>query len=190
MVETKRKNLQKPHRSRQDYQTPPELVDALEDRFGPFTWDCAASADNTIVPDRFFSKDGISAFDADWSKLFTRDDLLFMNPEFGHVQYQWAPLVARWTTLLPWLRLVMLTPAAVGSEWYRVYVEDKAMVNALNPRLAFVGEPTYPKDCMVSCFGFGVTGFKAWRWQPTREEKLAERKAARATAKLLLKRAA
>lgn len=183
---SKRKNLQKPHRSRQDYQTPPNLLDALEERFGEFTWDCAASAGNTIVPGRFFSKDGVSAFDANWAKLFTRADLLFINPEFGHIQYEWAPLVTHWTQRLPWLRLIMLTPAAVGSEWYREHIEDKALVNPLNPRLAFVGEPTYPKDCMVSCFGFGVTGFRVWRWQPTRAAKLAERKAERAAKKLVL----
>jgi DNA N-6-adenine-methyltransferase Dam len=181
-MSTKRKNLQHPHASRQDYQTPPELLDALEERFGDFTWDCAASAENTIVPGRFFSKEGISAFDADWAKLFTPADLLFMNPEFGHIQYQWAPLVERWTLRLPWLRLIMLTPAAVGSEWYRERVEDKALVNPLNPRLAFVGEPTYPKDCMISCFGFGVAGFRVWRWKPTR----AQAKAARRAKKLAL----
>jgi hypothetical protein len=109
-----------------------------------------------------------------------------MNPEFGNIQYGWAPLVDLWTKRLPWLRLIMLTPAAVGSEWYREHVEDKAMVNPLNPRLAFVGEPTYPKDCMISCYGFGVTGFKVWRWKPTRAEALAERKAARAVAKRML----
>jgi hypothetical protein len=52
------------------------------------------------------------------------------------------------------------------------------MVLPLNPRLTFVGEKDpYPKDLMLSCFGFGVTGCKQWRWLPTAEEQRATRKA-------------
>jgi hypothetical protein len=177
---------QKPGKSRQDYGTPDDFLDALELRFGELTWDCAADADNAVAGgDRFFSKDGESAFDADWRR-FKRTDLLYMNPEFSGIAHLWAPLVAKWTTELPWLRLLMLTPAALGSEWYRKHVEDKAMVLPLNPRLTFVGEKDpYPKDLMLSCFGFGVTGVKQWRWAPTAAEKRAERKRLKLAAKRL-----
>lgn len=156
---------QKPHRSRQDYGTPPELFAAIERRFGTATWDVAATADNTLVADRFFSVGGIDALTDDWSLRFTRRDLLFLNPEFGGIGPTWAPLVARWTRKLPWLRVIMLTPASIGSEWFQRFVHRKAMVLGLSPRLHFVGaDDPYPKDCMLSCFGFGVTGFDVWRW--------------------------
>jgi hypothetical protein len=178
-----RKNLQKPHESRQDYQTPPELINAVEARFGELTWDLAASPNNAQVRAPYYFTDapgGQSALDADWS-LFGRDDLLWLNPPFGSIQHVWAPLVARWSKRLPWLHIVMLTPAAIGSEWFREHVHGKATVLALNPRLTFVGETmTYPKDCMLSCFGYGVAGFDVWRWQPTRAEKSVYRKAAKA----------
>ncbi len=177
----KRKNLQKPGRSRQDYQTPPGLINAVEERFGQLTWDLAASPHNAQVPAPHYFTDaagGESALTADWSS-FGRDDLLWLNPPFGAIQHVWAPLVASWTQRLPWLRVVMLTPAAIGSEWFREHVLGKAMVLGLNPRLTFVGEAeTYPKDCMLSCYGFGVQGFDVWRWQPTRAEKMAAQYAA------------
>ena len=155
---------QKPGSSRQDYGTPPELVAAIERRFGTLTWDVAATADNTVVDGRFFSLAGINAIDDDWAARFTPRDLLFLNPEFGSIGHVWAPLVAQWRRRLPWLRLLMLTPASVGSEWFQRYVHKRALALALSPRLHYVGcADPYPKDCMLSCFGFGV-GFDVWRW--------------------------
>jgi hypothetical protein len=156
---------QKPGLSKQDYGTPPELVAAIERRFGMLTWDVAADADNAVVSDgRFFSLAGINALDADWSAHFTPRDLLFLNPPFGAIGHVWAPLVAQWRRRLPWLRLLMLTPASVGSEWFQRYVHKRALTLPLSPRLHYVGaDDPYPKDCMLSCFGFGV-GFDVWRW--------------------------
>ncbi len=172
--------VQKPGKSKQDYGTPPDFLDAVEDRFGDLTWDCAATAENSVVDGgRFFSEAGANALTVDWRHYFKREasPLLWFNPTFAGIGHLWAPLVARWTLELPWLRLLLLTPAAVGSEWYRKHVEDKAMVLPLNPRMTFVGETDpYPKDLMLSCFGFGVTGFKQWRWLPSAEERRAARK--------------
>lgn len=157
---------QKPHRSKQDYGTPPELIEAVDSRFGMITWDVAASAGNA-VSQRFFSADGIDALTADWRLHFLRDqrDILWLNPPFGSLATEWAPLVSRWTRQLPWLRLIMLSPGSIGSEWFQRFVHRRAMVLALSPRITFVGtKDPYPKDCMLSCFGFGVTGFDVWRW--------------------------
>lgn len=175
--------------SRQDYQTPANFIAACEERFGKLTWDLAAEPHNTVVPGKYFSKNGLSAFEADWG-IFTRADLLFLNPEFSGIALEWTPLVHKWTKLMPWLRILMLTPAALGSEWYRKYVEDRAMVLPLNPRMTFVGEKEpYPKDLMLSCFGFGVTGVKQWRWRPLAADERAERKRVKAAAKAALKAA-
>lgn len=179
---------QKPHRSKQDYGTPPELVAAVERRFGALTWDLAATADNTVVADRFFSVGGLDgdALTAPWA--FKRSDLLWLNPPFGGIGPTWAPLVARWTRKLPWLRVLMLTPASIGSEWFQRHVHRKAMVLGLSPRLHFVGaDDPYPKDCMLSCFGFGVAGFDVWRWdEDPAEPPQPAPKRARQPAKRLL----
>lgn len=164
---------QKPHRSKQDYGTPLELICAVNCRFGQLTWDLAATAENTVAPRRpgpggavdcFFSEGLDDALTTSW-EVFTRADLLWLNPPFGAIATTWAPLVSRWTRKLPWLRVLMLTPGSIGSEWFQRYVHRKAMVLALSPRLHFIGAADpYPKDCMLSCFGFGVTGFDVWRW--------------------------
>ena len=40
------------------------------------------------------------------------------------------------------------------------------MVLGLSPRLTFEGETdAYPKDLMLSVFGFGLHGFDTWRWR-------------------------
>jgi hypothetical protein len=42
-----REPIQKPGRSKQDYETPPDLIAAIEARWGKLTVDLAACADNT-----------------------------------------------------------------------------------------------------------------------------------------------
>jgi hypothetical protein len=38
-------------------------------------------------------------------------------------------------------------------------------VLALNGRITFVGQKDpYPKDTILACFGFGVSGFDIWTW--------------------------
>lgn len=158
---------QKRHRSKQDYGTPPALIDAIARRFGGLTFDAAASAGNAVTRGYFSANepDHPSALTVDWSRVFTRQDLVFLNPEFGSIGHVWAPLVSYWTTRLPWLRLVMLTPASVAAEWFQLYVHRRAVVLPLSPRLTFVGcDEPYPKDCMLSVFGLGVAGFEPWRW--------------------------
>jgi hypothetical protein len=164
---------QTPGASRQDYETPLEFIECVEARFGRITWDAAASVDNSVVADdidplgeRCFIEGMRDAFTEDWSRIFTRKDLVWLNPPFASIDCRWAPLVARWTTALPWLRLLFFTPASVGSEWFRKHVNHRATVLGLSPRMTFVGEKDpYPKDLLLSCFGFGVTGFDVWRWK-------------------------
>lgn len=155
---------QLPGSSKQDYGTPAELLSAVTERFGALTWDVAADANNAVVPERFYSAAGIDALTDDWAARFTPRDLLWLNPPFGGLGHTWAPLVARWRKRLPWLRLLMLSPASIGSEWFERYVHRQALVLAINPRITFVGcSDPYPKDCMLSCYGFGV-GFDTWRY--------------------------
>jgi hypothetical protein len=162
--------VQKPGKSRQDYQTPPEFIEAVQRRFGALTWDLAASAENTVVPGRFFSRGGIDAAKADWTDYLGPRDLCWLNPPFGAISHVWAPLLSHWCPRIPGMRVLFFVPAAIGSEWYRAHVHGRAMTLGLGPRVTFVGEVhPYPKDLMLCAFGFGVAGFDLWRWQAKRE---------------------
>lgn len=157
---------QKPGRSKQDFSTPDLFLDAVEQRFGAITFDLAASADNAAA-DRFFSKGGIDATTANWGEHLAPGDLCFINPEFGSIANVWAPLISYWAGQLPWLRVLMLAPASVGAEWFSRYVNGKAYVFGLSPRITFVGErDPYPKDLMLCVWIWGMNGFDGWRWQP------------------------
>lgn len=59
-----------------------------------------------------------------------------------------------------------VTPASVGSVWFREHVHGKAYCFGISPRLTFVGEKDpYPKDLMLSLFtSEGYSGFEPWNW--------------------------
>lgn len=148
---------QKPHRSRQDYETPRAFLDAVEKRFGDIRHDLAASAENAVCADYF--DEHRSAFDHDWSVL---RGVLWCNPPFAKI----APWVEKAATEAnPQARILMLVPASIGTDWFADHVDGKAIVLGIRPRLTFVGcEDPYPKDLMLLGFGFGVSGFGTWRW--------------------------
>jgi hypothetical protein len=179
--------IQKPGRSKQDYGTQPELIRAVELKFGPLAWDLAASAGNAKAPN-FITKEQ-DTFTVAWHRLV---GLQWLNPEFGQPEHPCKANCKKkrcgergWHTsvYLPGCedfmrkalaesprgaRIITLTPAAVGSDWHKNYVHNKAFVNFLNGRLTFEGETTpYPKDCMISAFGFGRVGYDVWDWRET-----------------------
>lgn len=148
-------------KSKQDYGTPTEFLEAVQDRFGKLHFDLAATAANAVTRS-FFDPDRDS-LKSDWSLCA---GTLWLNPPFADIA-PWArkcAATAREGDFGP--RILMLTPASVGSNWFAEHVHRKAMVLALSPRLTFVGTTDpYPKDLMLSCFGFGVQGFDVWRWK-------------------------
>jgi phage N-6-adenine-methyltransferase len=144
--------------TRQDYETPPEFIAAVEKRFGKLTFDLAASERNTKVPGNFFSESE-SAFETPWP-----EGLLWLNPPFKKIE-PWAEQCAFYAG--PRTKILMLTPASIDSNWFAKHVHRKAIVLGVNPRIVFVGEKIgYPKPIMLSCFGFGVAGMDVWRWKP------------------------
>jgi hypothetical protein len=155
--------LQKPGRSKQDYETPPELLDALaETRFGRMEFDLAATPENTKAPRWYgpgLSSEGSNSFLADWEQTGCFN--LWLNPPFGHIE-PWAKKCAE--TKCSTTRIFFLTPASVGARWFEKHVFGKARVLFLGKRLTFVGEKDpYPKDCMISVFG-EKPGFAFWDW--------------------------
>lgn len=152
---------QTPGDSEQNYPTDRRLIRAIERdrRFGPLVWDLAANETNAVC-DLWIGEEQDS-LRVNWSQLST--GLLWLNPPFGNIA-PWARKCALESQR--GARILFLTPASVGSNWYWDHVAENALVLALTPRLVFEGETDpYPKDCILSCFGFGVTGLYRWQWR-------------------------
>lgn len=155
---------QKPGKSKQDYQTPPALLDAIKQRLRieEFSIDLAADADNAIVH-RYYDEE---------------IDALHPDVPWNVIPGQWAWLNPPYADIFPWVQkavaesaigahIVMLVPAAVGANWWRECVEPFAYTVFLNGRIQFVGaEGPYPKDCALLFYTpWGFKGSEIWRWR-------------------------
>lgn len=151
--------------SKQDVETPEELIDAVERRFGPISFDLAANAANAKY-ERFFTE-ADDALSQPWDDL-ADGGLLWLNPPYAHIT-PWARKCVASAEL--GARIAMLVPASVGSRWYLDHVRRRAMALALTPRVRFVGHPhVYPKDLILCMYGPRgevpwCPGFDDWRWQ-------------------------
>lgn len=155
---------QKPGRSKQDYSTPADFMEAVEKRFGRMQVDLAATAENAKAK-RFVTPEEDS-LSLRWQYAFA-GKRCWLNPPFERI----APWAAKCLSdgLDPAFRLgriFFLTPASIGANWFAEYVHQRALVIALRGRLSFDGKDPYPKDCMLSVFGAGVVpGFEVWDWR-------------------------
>lgn len=152
---------QKPRRSKQDYATPDDFMLAVEARFGPIAIDLAANASN--AKSSLFLSPNEDSLTCEWPML--DGGIAWLNPEFANID-PWAAKCARYATQLrAGGRILLLTPASVGANWFADHVHHKAFVYGLSPRLKFIGaKDAYPKDCILSVFGAG-SGFDVWRWK-------------------------
>jgi phage N-6-adenine-methyltransferase len=157
------------HRSKQDYGTPWEFVRAVERRFGTLVVDLAASAENAKAG--AWLDEAHDSLLAPWAERWPEGNL-WLNPPFAKID-PWAAKCAAESAQRSGL-ILLLTPASIGTEWFAEHVLDNAMVLGLSPRMAFDGicpNPRtgridlYPKDLMLSVFGFGLRGFATWRWR-------------------------
>ncbi len=159
---------QKPGRSVQTYGTPRILLDACEYRWDNLVIDLAASDENHKA-NYWFTQEQDS-LRQDWTALSEQHrydsgemPVCWLNPPFSDIRV-WAQKC--WEESQRGCRILLLTPASVGSQWYADCVDGKALVCALNPRVTFEGCTTcYPKDCLISAYGFGKVGFEVWRWK-------------------------
>lgn len=166
--------------TKQDYEAPPEFIAAIERRFGPIDIDLAARADNAKAP-RWLGH-GASLWDpsddidgdpedslsVNWSKLINVK-VAYLNPPFLNMR-PWAAQCAAVRFLPRWT--LMLSPASIGCRWYRDHVHGKANVDGIS-RIKFLGtDAVYPKDLMLSAFGYGVAGWGCglWRWDRPENE--------------------
>jgi phage N-6-adenine-methyltransferase len=143
--------------SKQDHGTPWEFIRAIEARFGPLTYDLAATDENHKAPKWITPEQ--DSFSVDWSQL---EGLHFLNPPFANIA-PWAEKCA--SQAHPLSRIILLVPASIGAQWFRRHVEHKAIVIGIT-RITFEGSPdAYPKDLAIMLFGFGASGFGTWRWE-------------------------
>lgn len=146
------------HRSKQDYETPWELIRAIEKRWGPIACDLAATPDNFKSRNGCFITPERDSLSVDWHHY---TGLLFLNPPFGDIK-PWAKKCSEES--VRGARIAFLVPASVGSAWFADYVHGKALVCPLLPRVSFDGKNPFPKDCMVCVYG-PTPGFEPWRWK-------------------------
>lgn len=163
---------QKPHRSKQDVSTPWELIRYVESRWGEITWDLAATHGNCKVRGNRDARYGPGAKHEDalkmnWGK---KHGTLWLNPRFGNI----APFAKKCaeTELWPETRIVMLVPAAVSTLWWVRYVDQKADVEFIRPRVKFRGHKQgYIKDLALVAY----SGLKTHSYSCTRYDGKEDR---------------
>jgi len=145
-------------KSKQDYSTPKEFLDAVRARFGSIDADLAASAANAVSP-AFYDVAKEDSLTRAWNEL---GGWLWLNPPFNNIE-PWAAKCAAESAL--GARILFLTPASVGSNWFQQWVYPSANVLMLNPRISFDGKNAFPKDLILSVFSGGMRGMQPWRWK-------------------------
>jgi phage N-6-adenine-methyltransferase len=149
---------QQPGVSEQAVGTPPAFLQAVRRRFHieEFSVDLAADHQN-FVAEPYLT----DALGEAWH-LF--DPWCWLNPPFGDLK----PWVEKaWAESRLGCHLLVLVPAATGTNWWVNSVKDKAYINYLQGRLTFVGHRTpYPKDLALLVYApFLVGGETTWKWR-------------------------
>lgn len=154
--------------SKQDHATPPVLLGAVQRAFGcRFILDLAASPDNQKC-EAFFSAE-MDSLKQDWNAGMQRicadsfldeDAAAWLNPPFRGVDPWMAKCKAE---SAKGMRIVSLTLASLGTGWYRDHVEGQGLSLVLRKRIVFLGQKDpFPKELMITLWGFGMTGFGFW----------------------------
>lgn len=148
---------QKPGRSKQDYETPAEFIEAVKSRLNisRFEVDLAASGNNAKAA--VYIDEETNSLEQCWID-WTGPGWAWLNPPFGHIE-PWARKCAK-----SGIKIAFLVPAGVGANWFRDWVDGKALVLFLNGRLSFDGIAPYPKDCILCLYGV-EPGYEVWDWR-------------------------
>lgn len=172
--------VQRPGKSKQNYQTPIELLKAIKLRFkiDEFAWDLAADKENTVVPTFFPGQSQLeqkryyNEADDSLTQSWTKGGWNWCNPPYADIE-PWVAKAAR--EAQAGAQTVMLVPASVGSNYWRIWVEPYAYQSFLNGRLCFIPDwqaqgfkspPLYPKDCALLLYTpWGFIGHEIWNWR-------------------------
>jgi phage N-6-adenine-methyltransferase len=158
---------QRPSRSRQDYRTPAEFLDAVRHRLriNHFACDLAAADDNAVA-EKYYTE-AMDALDPSNGWKVERGGWNWCNPPYADL----APWVqkAHEYSINTFTQTAMLVPASVGANWWRDWVHDKAHVLFLNGRISFDGIAPYPKDCALLLYTPHTRGgYEIWNWRESR----------------------
>jgi phage N-6-adenine-methyltransferase len=150
---------QKPGKSVQDVGTPREFLNAVEKRFGRIAVDLAAHDGNAVCDDFISVED--DAFEKIWH---ARPGLQWLNPPFANIG-DWAMRAAAESGR--GAHILMLIPAAIGTNYFCKWIWPFARIYALSPRLKFVGHTQpYPKDLILCEYSRDVIpALECWRWK-------------------------
>lgn len=160
---------QKLGRSKQDYGTPETFVAVVCEllEIDRFTIDLAATAENQIKRSRGYYDEQIDSLQQRWR---TRpEEWNWLNPPFANIDLWVRKAWQEWKHHAA--RTAVLIPASVGSNWWAEWVNRRAYVLFLSPRLTFVGATdSYPKDCALVLYGWTDYGhdhshYDCWRWK-------------------------
>lgn len=152
-------------RSKQDYCTPPEFLEAVlrRKRIPLFDMDLAASHANAIsCAESYYTKEQ----DALAQPWYRGSGWNWCNPPYTHIE-PWVRRAYQQSCLDDGAKTLMLLPAGVGSNWFRDWVHEKAKVIFLNGRITFVGATdAYPKDCILLEYqpGCWCNDYSVWSW--------------------------
>jgi phage N-6-adenine-methyltransferase len=153
--------------SKQDVETPPDLIAAVERRFGKLAVDLAATPENAKAPRYIWTEQ--DSLTADWESLMDCEEPdqcgpRWLNPPFGKIE-PWAAKCAAAPPCL-WSPILLLVPASVGAGWWWRHVHEKARVLFLAPRVKFVGHSqAFPKDLALCVYCTDPPGYETWRWK-------------------------
>lgn len=158
---------QKRGRSEQAVQTPPEFLSAVQERFGDFVLDLAASNDNAVCARYYGPGSNYPDSLGDGPPWHLYDGLCWLNPPYGNIT-PWAEKAA--LSAMLGASIAMLVPASVGAKWFNMWVRPNAYVLELTPRLTFVGHKyQYPKDLILAVFTpERFIGRADWHWRAAR----------------------
>lgn len=168
----------RPRSTNQVVGTPWEFIHAVERRFGKLHCDLAALPENAKAPQFITPEQDSLAPSTVWPTP-PNGEWNWLNPPFSKIvpskskpgEFSSIPWIEEWVAkvVASQVSTLVLVPAAVGSNWYAEYVENKTMLTLfLSPRIAFDGSASgYPKDLMLLVYEAGGHRYppQQWRWK-------------------------
>jgi phage N-6-adenine-methyltransferase len=160
----------------QDYRTSPELLAAVEARYGRITFDAACTVENAVA-DLGFHYPEHDALAEDWSAL--EGQTIWANPPFRQSGQFALKAKASQQGLTGPARVLLLVQAAVDTQWWEDHVRYNALVLHLAPRPAFVGMTAGINRALALCvYGPGIApGEQRWVWKPRKVRGLKNKPA-------------
>ena len=136
-----------------DWYTPDDLFDRLNNEFGPIVLDVCATPENSKCP-VFYTReqDGLVQNWAEAADQIIPGARCWMNPPYGRAIGKWIQKASREAHL--GAVTVALLPARVDTAWFHDYILGQHYVRFLRGRLKFGGaKNSAPFPSMVVVFG-------------------------------------